>query len=168
MGIYLCYSDHLHKHFLEPRDMVLMVEFANGILRGVKRKVNYIHMPVPKGRVDEGYFAPLKGLTLREETELFLGLAHGWYEEGTRRGIEAAKGFVKGFDVATECGMKRILADEFESVLEGLVTVYCYIELPFGENKYTLTCAKSQKPKAPPRKNSQRRRKNKRPQPKLC
>ena len=82
-----------------------MIQFVNGILDGVKREVNYIHMPVPKGRVDEGYFAPLKGLTLREETELFLGFAHGWDEKGTRRGIEVAKGFVKGFGVAIECGM---------------------------------------------------------------
>jgi hypothetical protein len=123
MGIHLCYGDHLHKHFLEPRVMGLMVEFANGILGGEKREINYIHMPVPKERVDEGYFAPLKGLTLREETELFLGLAHGWDEEGTRRGIEVSKWFVKEFGVATECGMGRTPADEFESVLEGLAAV---------------------------------------------
>jgi hypothetical protein len=69
-------------------------------------------MPVPRGRVDDAYFAPLKRLVLRPETELCLGLVH--YSdgiEGTRRRLATAKRHVpdgaSGFAIATECGFGR-------------------------------------------------------------
>ncbi|MGH8702107.1 MAG: hypothetical protein ACREVR_13175 [Burkholderiales bacterium] len=34
------------------------------------RRVDWVHMPVPRGRSDEAYFAPLDGLKLQPETEL--------------------------------------------------------------------------------------------------
>jgi hypothetical protein len=33
-------------------------------------------MPVPKGRTDDAYFAPLDNLRLHPETKLYLGLVH--------------------------------------------------------------------------------------------
>jgi hypothetical protein len=82
------------------------------ISSAVKRDVDWIHMPVPKNRVDEEYYAPLKGLKLGEETELFLGLAHGGDLDGTEKRIEIAGKVVGGFGVATECGMGRMQKDE--------------------------------------------------------
>lgn len=64
LGFHLCYGDVGHRHFIEPRDTALLVEVANMVLRGVERHVDWLHMPVPKSRVDAGYFEPLKGLQI--------------------------------------------------------------------------------------------------------
>ena len=108
LGYHLCYGDSGHKHFMEPEDTSLLVEVANGILAGVPRKIHWIHMPVPRNRTDEAYFAPLRTLKLPPETKLYLGLVH--YTdgvEGTLQRIEAARQVIADFGVATECGMGR-------------------------------------------------------------
>jgi hypothetical protein len=74
MGFHLCYGDLAHKHFVEPQDMSNLVEIANIIVDIIKRKVNWIHMPVPKSRVDQEYYASLRRLKLQEGTEIYLGL----------------------------------------------------------------------------------------------
>ena len=57
---HFCYGDAGHKHVVEPTDMGDMVEFANRLSERVTRPIQMIHMPVPRGRADDGYFAPLK------------------------------------------------------------------------------------------------------------
>ena len=65
-------------------------------------------MPVPRNRSEDAYFAPLKGLQLHPETELYLGLAHLTDGvEGTRQRIAAAQRATAQFGVATECGLGR-------------------------------------------------------------
>jgi hypothetical protein len=123
VGFHLCYGDAGHKHFIEPKDTSRLVEVANLICEGVGREVNWVHMPVPKGRVDREYYAPLKGLRLRKETELFLGLVHGGDLEGTLKRIDVAGKVVERFGVATECGMGRMGREEFESVIEVLAAL---------------------------------------------
>src|SRR5205823_6341905 len=72
------------------------------------RPLNWIHMPVPRGRTDEAYYAPLRELRLRAETELHLGLVHHTDGvEGTARRMEVAARFASGFGIATECGWGR-------------------------------------------------------------
>jgi hypothetical protein len=105
---HLCYGDSGHKHVVEPSDMNDMVEFANRVSRQIKRPIQLIHMPVPRNRSDDAYFAPLRNLRLRPETELCLGLVH--YTdgvEGTKRRLETAKRFEPRFSIATECGFGR-------------------------------------------------------------
>jgi hypothetical protein len=80
-------------------------------------------MPVPKDRVDKEYYALLKQLNLRNETEPFLGLVHGGDLKGTEKRIEMASKVVGSFGVATECGMGRMQKNEFDSVLENLAAV---------------------------------------------
>jgi hypothetical protein len=53
-----------------------LVEVANTISTGARRQINWIHMPMPRNRTDEAYFAPLRSLHLHPETELYLGLVH--------------------------------------------------------------------------------------------
>lgn len=56
---------------------------------------------------DAGYFAPLGGLRLPPETELFLGLVHPQDGlEGAQRRMRAARAFAPVFGVATECGLR--------------------------------------------------------------
>ena len=105
---HLCYGDSNHRHVVEPTDMGDMVEFANRVSRRIARPIQLIHMPVPRNRADDAYFAPLQGLALRDETELCLGLVH--YTdgvEGTKKRLANAKKYADGFSIATECGFGR-------------------------------------------------------------
>lgn len=105
---HLCYGDNQHKHSIEPTDTADMVEFANRVSRGIARPIQLFHMPVPRDRSDDAYFAPLKNLKLRPETKLSLGLVH--FTDGvagTRARIAAAEKVAKGFMIATECGLGR-------------------------------------------------------------
>jgi hypothetical protein len=96
------------KHFVQPKDTSLLVHVANAIVAAAPRPVHWIHMPVPIERDDDAYFAPLGGLQFPETTRLFLGLVH-WQDgvPGAQRRIAAAAKYVRGFGVATECGMGR-------------------------------------------------------------
>ena len=105
---HLCYGDSGHRHVVEPTDMSDMVEFANRVSRRINRPIQLIHMPVPRNRADDDYFAPLRRLELRPETELCLGLVH--YTDGidgARARLAAAKTYVRDFSIATECGFGR-------------------------------------------------------------
>jgi hypothetical protein len=42
-----------------------MVEIVNAVSSGVRRPIQFFHLPVPKPRTDDAYFAPLAGLKLR-------------------------------------------------------------------------------------------------------
>jgi len=108
LGIHLCYGDPGHKHIIEPEDLGLCVAFANGICRASPRPVAFVHMPVPRDRADDSYFAPLAMLALPASTRLVLGLVHHTDGvEGARRRIAAAERYVRDFDIATECGFGR-------------------------------------------------------------
>jgi len=105
---HLCYGDSGHKHVVEPTDMTDMVEFANRVSRQIKRPIALIHMPVPRNRADDAYFAPLRQLKLRPETELCLGLVH--YTDGvdgTKRRLATAARYAARFSIASECGFGR-------------------------------------------------------------
>ncbi|KAL2068307.1 hypothetical protein VTL71DRAFT_16405 [Oculimacula yallundae] len=123
MGFHLCYGDAQHQHFIQPKDTSLLVDMANRISSGVKRDINWIHMPVPISRTDEEYYAPLKSLHLGDRTELYLGLVHGGDETGTQKRIAVASRFVDDFGIAAECGMGRTGYKEFEGVMHVLTTV---------------------------------------------
>ena len=122
MGFHLCYGDIGHKHFVEPKDAGHLVEMANVISSLTSRNVNWIHMPVPKDRTDDAYYAPLKELKLRKETKVYLGLAHPWDLDGTQKRIKAARKVLDNFGIASECGMGRTPNDEFDAIIEVLVT----------------------------------------------
>jgi len=108
LGYHLCYGDRGHKHFIEPKDTTNLVEVANGISAGVQRTIEWIHMPVPRDRSDPAFFAPLRNLRLKPETELFLGLVHrSDGVEGTRKRIAAAQTAIAEFGIGAECGMGR-------------------------------------------------------------
>jgi hypothetical protein len=108
LGYHLCYGDLAHRHFKEPEDLSTLVEIANQIFAGVRRPIQWIHMPVPRDRSDDAYFEPLRELRLPPGCRLYLGLVH--YTdgvEGGRRRLAAAAKYVQDFGVATECGFGR-------------------------------------------------------------
>jgi methionine synthase II (cobalamin-independent) len=105
---HFCYGDSNHRHVVEPNDMGDMVDMATRLNRLVTRPINLIHMPVPRYRSDDAYFAPLKKLQLRPETTLALGLVHHTDGlEGTARRMATARKYVKNFAIGTECGFGR-------------------------------------------------------------
>jgi hypothetical protein len=87
--------------------MGIMVEIANATSAGVARPIQFFHMPVPKGRTDDAYFAPLDNLRLYPETKLYLGLVHYDDPAGDAARIAAARRHARVDGVATECGMAR-------------------------------------------------------------
>ncbi|GAA1723630.1 hypothetical protein [Fodinicola feengrottensis] len=108
VGFHLCYGDSGHQHFVQPTDTALLTRVANGIVEAVHRPPAWIHLPVPRDRVDEAYFAPLKALRLPENTQLFLGLVHATDGlAGARRRMAAAGTAGQSFGVGTECGLGR-------------------------------------------------------------
>lgn len=118
LGYHLCYGDANHRHFVQPKDTGLLVEVANAICAGQRRPVQWIHLPVPRERDDAAYYAPLAGLRLHPETEIYLGLVH--YTdgiEGTRRRMDAAARVVAAFGIGTECGLGRRPAETVAPLL---------------------------------------------------
>jgi len=107
LGYHLCYGSPADEHLVQPKDMALMVEMTNAIVAGVKRPIQYFHMPVPKGRTDDGYFAPLAHLVLQPGTELYLGLIHYDDAAGDLARLAVARRHARVHGVSTECGMAR-------------------------------------------------------------
>ena len=127
VGLHLCYGDSGHKHFCEPGDAGFLARISSEILKKIHRPLNWIHMPVPRDRDDDAYFAPLSGLALPDETRLYLGLVHQTDgEAGTSRRIEAAMRHVPAFGIATECGLARRPSD----TIPGLMSQHAKLSRP--------------------------------------
>jgi ubiquinone/menaquinone biosynthesis C-methylase UbiE len=108
LGYHFCYGDVQGRHFKEPSDAGKLVEIANALTASLGRPLHWLHLPVPRERTDEAYYAPLRELRLRPETELYLGLIHhADGVEGTARRMDVARKFSTGFGAATECGWGR-------------------------------------------------------------
>ena len=118
LGYHLCYGDLNHVHWKEPEDTANLVEVANGIVAGVSRSIQWLHIPVPRDRSDDAYFEPLRGMKLKPETQLFLGLVHHTDGvAGTQQRIATAENFVTDFGISTECGMGRRPAETISELL---------------------------------------------------
>ncbi len=108
LGIHLCYGDPGHQHIVQPSDLSVSVAFANGIVSASPRPVDFIHMPVPRDRDDDAYFAPLADLAIPSTTRLIIGLVHHTDGvDGGRKRMAAADKVVTDYDIATECGFGR-------------------------------------------------------------
>jgi hypothetical protein len=118
MGFHLCYGSPADEHLVMPRDMGVMVDMANGVRRALTRRMDFLHMPVPKDRTDAAYFAPLTRLDGGGETALYLGLIHHGDHDGDLARIHAARAFVPTFGVASECGWGRTDPQRVPGLLE--------------------------------------------------
>ncbi|HEV2302980.1 MAG TPA: hypothetical protein VGR91_15545 [Stellaceae bacterium] len=107
LGYHLCYGSPADEHCVQPKDMRIMVEIANAVAAGVKRPIQFFHMPVPKDRTDDAFFAPLDGLRLDPRADLYLGLVHHADPQGDAARLAAARRHARVAGVATECGMAR-------------------------------------------------------------
>jgi hypothetical protein len=64
------HDGHAHQHFVEPKGTTILIDLAIAIVEQVERPVDWIHLPVPKGRRDAAYFASLSNLTNLGRAEL--------------------------------------------------------------------------------------------------
>ncbi len=107
LGYHLCYGSPADEHVIQPKDAGIMVEMTNAVSAGVRRPIQFFHLPVPKPRVDDAFFSPLAGLKLQPQTELYFGLVHHDDMAGNAARLVAARRHAPVDGVATECGMAR-------------------------------------------------------------
>ena len=62
LGYHLCYGSPADEHLVQPKDAAVLVEMLDGIAAATKRPIDFFHIPVPKERTDEAFYAPLKAL----------------------------------------------------------------------------------------------------------
>jgi hypothetical protein len=106
LGFHLCYGSPGDQPLVSLSTAAVLVELMNGIAAGAKRKVDFIHIPVPR-RADASYFAPLRLWQRPAGTRLYLGLVQFNDPEGDRRRIALAREVLTEFGVAAECGFGR-------------------------------------------------------------
>ena len=107
MGYHLCYGSPYDQHLVMPKDAGVLARIMAGVFATTSRRVDFVHLPVPRDRTDDAYFAPLASVEVPQQTRLYLGLIHHDDEAGDRRRIGAARKLVPAFGIATECGWGR-------------------------------------------------------------
>ena len=120
MGYHLCYGSPADEHLVMPRDTAIMVDIANGLRRELSpaRRIDFLHVPVPKDRTDAAYFRPLAGLEGFDDSTLYLGLIHHDDRDGDLARIRAAQAVTPAFGVSSECGWGRTDPGRVPSLLE--------------------------------------------------
>lgn len=118
LGFHLCYGSPGDQPLLKLNDAGTLTEMMNGIGGAVKRRLDFIHIPVPKDAGD-AFFAPLANWRRRPETKLFLGLLAYDDAEGDKRRIATAKRVVSEFGVAAECGFGRTDPRRVPAIIAG-------------------------------------------------
>jgi hypothetical protein len=106
-GYHLCYGSPRDAHLIMPKDTAILVEIANGLTERLGRRLDFLHLPVPRDRTDAAYYAPLWDLRLPATTTFYLGLIHHDDASGDQARIAVASAVVPSFGVATECGWGR-------------------------------------------------------------
>lgn len=119
MGYHLCYGSPRDEHLVQPKDAAIMVEMMNGIVDATKRHIDFVHIPVPKDRTDDGFYAPLKDFRRPAGTALYLGLLHHDDDAGDRKRIAVAKRHVTHFGLSAECGWGRTEPGRLPGLLKG-------------------------------------------------
>lgn len=117
LGYHLCYGTPKDEHLVMPTDTAIVVDIANGLIDVLDRQLDFVHLPVPKDRTDDAYFAPMNDLRLEAETDLFLGLIHHDDPTGDRARIEAAQRVQPNFGISTECGWGRTDPDRVPGLI---------------------------------------------------
>jgi len=107
LGYHLCYGSPADEHLVQPKDAAILVEMMEGIAAATQRRIDFFHIPVPKERADEAYYAPIARWKRPAGTELYLGLLHHNDESGDRKRVAVAKKFIDNFGLSAECGWGR-------------------------------------------------------------
>lgn len=117
LGYHLCYGSPLDEHCVQPKDLGVCVEMTTAILGAVRRRVQYVHLPVPHDRRDEDYVRPLGALMLPSGTDLYIGCVHADDATGNASRLAAAQRFARIAGVGTECGWGRGDPQRLDAIL---------------------------------------------------
>jgi hypothetical protein len=104
---------------VQPKDTAILVEMMEGIAAATRRPIDFFHIPVPKERADDAYYAPLENWRRPAGTELYLGLLHHDDAAGDKRRIAVAKTFIDDFGLSAECGWGRTEPGRLPGLLKG-------------------------------------------------
>ncbi len=119
LGMHLCYGDLQHTHLIEPRDLGVAVRMANLAVAHAGRRFDFVHMPVPRNRTDDAYFAPLADLSIGS-AKLFIGLVH--LTDGAQGSLERLAAFRRHYrgphGIATECGWGRRQPETIRALMQ--------------------------------------------------
>ena len=118
LGFHLCYGSPGDQPLLNLKDGAVLAELMNGITASVRRRVEFIHIPVPR-TADASFFAPLRAWHQPQATFLYLGLIQHDDPEGDRRRIAAARSVFRSFGVGAECGFGRTDPARLPGILAG-------------------------------------------------
>jgi len=119
MGFHLCYGSPRDPHLVQPTDGAILAEMLTGIVAATKRHIDFLHIPVPKDRTDDAYYAPLGGFRRPDGTRLYLGLLHHDDAAGDRQRVEVARRHVSDFGLSAECGWGRTEPGRLPGLLKG-------------------------------------------------
>jgi hypothetical protein len=117
VGFHLCYGSPRDEHIVQPKDTGVMVEILNALFARASRPIEFVHLPVPRQRTDEAYFAPLQKLALQPSCELIVGLIHEGDAAGNHARLAAARKFARIAGIGTECGWGRKSPERLPGVL---------------------------------------------------
>jgi hypothetical protein len=91
----------------------------NGIVAATKRPIDFLHIPVPKDRTDDAFYAPLKDFKAPKGMKLYLGLLHHDDDAGDKKRVAVARRHVSEFGLAAECGWGRTEPGRLPGLLKG-------------------------------------------------
>ena len=118
LGYHLCYGSPADEHLVMPKDMAILAEMGNGLASRLERRLDFLHLPVPKDRTDREYFLPIQDFRLPDSASVILGLLHFDDADGDVARITAAREFLPAFGVASECGWGRTDPTRVDSLLD--------------------------------------------------
>ena len=119
LGYHLGYGSPSDEHLVQPKDAAVLVEVLEGIAAITRRPIDFFHIPVPRERTDEAFYAPLKTWRRPAATELYLGLLHNNDEAGDRKRVAVAKKFISDFGLSAERGWGRTEPGRLPGLLKG-------------------------------------------------
>ena len=117
LGLHWCYGTWGGWPMTAMPNLELCVRLSNEAVKRIKRRVDYLHMPVVPSP-DDAFLAPLRDLHVGG-TRVFLGLIHPQDGlEGAKRRIGLAKEYQNDFGIAAVCGFGRENPHELGNILE--------------------------------------------------
>lgn len=117
VGLHVCYGDVSHHHWKEP-DLGVMVEMTNALVRELPRRLDYVHIPIPRHWTEPSHYKKLDDLKLHSGTRVYLGLIHHTDGlEGAERRMSSASRCLGHFGAASSCGLGRRKPEDVPSIL---------------------------------------------------
>lgn len=118
LGYHFCYGTLGGWPMITPKDLSVCVRFANEATRRSGRRVDFVHMPVPRHRFDDAYYAPLRDIE-SDDLRVYVGLIHHPDTEAElRRRIVAARRARPDIGLASVCGFGRMDPSAVPAYLE--------------------------------------------------